>query len=446
MKKLITILLLASALIASAVEYRLGFTITVTNAPTEGDSLTINGIARTATNGTQSALAFTVGADAGSSATNLFLQLTAYQPSGLNVTFEGTNVVKLRVRNKNTALTVTSSGLWATLTLNSNTVYDSIPAAIPLSNETVETNKAYIANGFVIGINDYATNAFATNAAALTNYVTMVGVQTVSNKTLANATVDGSVITNSGVYSRAGAVTNWSIVTPIITTPVISGATASGLILSSTVNAGQNSITNVNQIIFTSPDGSFSGSLELQDTGDFAFEGANGAVTYAAANFASENYVGTHFLGNGYAGLGNLPSNPNGTNLYLYSIGLTDSMQTNSTTAGSNTFGGSIAYPRADITTIANGNNSGIDPGANTFIKLSGNTAIANIAGFVGGRDGRGLIVKNASAYNIVLLSESGLDAAATNRFSTAEYTIAAGDLVPIIYDSAESRWNVIGR
>lgn len=121
---------------------------------------------------------------------------------------------------------------------------------------------------------------------------------------------------------------------------------------------------------------------------------------------------------------------------------------TNITFTGTNNWRGDVAYVSAANANLANGNNSGIILGTNVYIKLTGSTTIANIAGFAAERDGSFHIVEISGNITNNILDSSGLDATAANRIvtGTAGTIISTNQpcLMEVIYNAAAARWRVI--
>lgn len=479
MKNLLSIALLLFAFTVSAVDYRLYYTITVTNAPTEGDLLTINGTARHATNGTQSSLGFVVGADAGESATNLLTQLNAYPISTLNITRQGTNEIVLRSRTINTPLTVTSSGTWATLTLGSNTVANPIPVTVPVSNETVETNKTYVANGLITAIEDYADISFTDSATALAHYVSVEGTQTVSNKTIVESDFTGAF--TGSLNSDEGTITNFFAYDLTVYSGTFSGSV--GIITNGYLtNVFLSGFTGTNGVNYGNAFSSVGSAAAAEQFGDGAI--ASGAKALAVGNDALASGSTTVAIGylskatnllavavgpSARAGEENtlaLGASSKATNINGVAIGyLARTTDSNQVVLGSSVvdwvytpgrieaiggytnafFTGTFSHPRLDVTSLANGNNAAVSPGERNYINVSGPTAAFTINGITGGTDGRKIIVQNSTGFSLTIANDSGVDPASSNRIKTgtgADVTVTNNPAsLTFIYDTGVSRW-----
>lgn len=127
---------------------------------------------------------------------------------------------------------------------------------------------------------------------------------------------------------------------------------------------------------------------------------------------------------------------------------MTDSTLTGSIIAGTNAVTGSMRYTRANHTTLANGNNAGVDFGTKVYAKIkAGPTAAFAICGITGGSDGRELIIWNATGQNMTISHDSGVEPTAANRIYTptgADVATTGNGSARLIYDSEDSRWVLV--
>ena len=200
MKKLLQFLAATLALFAVSIAQAsdmITATVTVTAAPANNDTLTVNGTTRTwKTSVTVPSTQISVGANIGASKTNLFNQITAYTFTGpLTIGQSSTNVVTLRGQPAQ-SMTVSASGSWATITYATNTVTDTYAVRVPITSEPTATQRTNIASLLLTSIGDYATNSF-TKTTAFQNFSDTASSQTLSNKTL-----------STGTYIKAGTITN----------------------------------------------------------------------------------------------------------------------------------------------------------------------------------------------------------------------------------------------
>lgn len=225
---------LAALLLApggNAADFIVSLSITVTNQPTNGASLTVNAATRTwSANVTAPAtqvLVATNGAFA-TSATNLFSQIASYSFAGpLALSFSSSNVVTLRAP-LNTAIAASLTGPWATLTLATNSAVTNLTAVrVPLAAEAPSV-RANVADQLVKGISDYAqTNAFPAAANALSNFVNRVTDQVIGGA----KTWTGSNAFNGGLSFSNGVNRGSAFSSPGTATgseQLGSGATATG--------------------------------------------------------------------------------------------------------------------------------------------------------------------------------------------------------------------------
>ena len=135
------------------------------------------------------------------------------------------------------------------------------------------------------------------------------------------------------------------------------------------------------------------------------------------------------------------------TNGWAYSTVLNAGILTNAVGKGHTDFAGDVNLQRLNNTSLANGNNAGLDFKTNSFVKIkAGPTAAFTINGISGGRDGRLLIIRNSTTQNMTIANESGVDATAANRILTdtgGDITSTGEGSVTLIYDSDASRWIV---
>ena len=121
----------------------------------------------------------------------------------------------------------------------------------------------------------------------------------------------------------------------------------------------------------------------------------------------------------------------------------------NTTYAGSSIVSGDMSFVQRANSSVANGHNT-IDVGTNVYIRLTG-TATADwqfgaISG--GNRDGKILILQNATGYGATFVSESGTEPTVGNRILTYTRTNIywpSNGIAQLIYDTTASRWQLFG-
>lgn len=167
----------------AAVSSRISAALTLTNFPVTGNTVTINGSARTWTNSFSIDTISTNVTIAGS-ATNLYRHLTTNGPTGpILVTQTGATNITL-LGSVGQAMSISSAGSWLSVSYSTQVVTLATAVRVPMEVE-VASNRVTIASELVRGISDNSTNRFATNSTALLHYVTTNTAQTLSNKTLA---------------------------------------------------------------------------------------------------------------------------------------------------------------------------------------------------------------------------------------------------------------------
>lgn len=107
-----------------------------------------------------------------------------------------------------------------------------------------------------------------------------------------------------------------------------------------------------------------------------------------------------------------------------------------------------LETPRLDNTSLSSGNNAAVNISTNAFVRISsGPGAAFTINGIAGGADGRRVTIYNATAFNMTIANDSGVDPTAANRIYTltgSDYATTGTGAVSLIYDSGASRWILI--
>lgn len=400
MKKLLSFIFVF-ALTACASD-RITLTVTVTNAPAGHDTFVVNGNTRTWTNSATASPStlILIGSDAGESATNLWNQIGSYGYSGpiSRVAFTSSNVFTLRGQ-VGQALSASISGTWATLSYSTQTVATLTDVRVPISAEpdTTGTVKTNIASLLTQGLNSYSRTAIETNTTLASKLV-----QTDGNQTILGTKTFGYGYPQFFNYDLS--ISNAS---PHVT-----------LNLYDFSGAADNKWTQLRQ------GNNLFSIVAMSDAGADLF-----SVTFNPT-------TGRVTLGEGLEAS------------YLFSSILTNGSVLNSSIIGTNTVIGVWSYPRANHSSLANGNNAGIDFGTNVFVKIkAGPTAAFALCGIQGGRDGREFKLYNATGQDMTILNDSGVEPTAANRIYTntgATITITANGFAHLIYDSEDSRWVVM--
>jgi hypothetical protein len=453
MKRLIqfTVMAIALAFQAYAVDL-ITATVTVTNTPSNGNTLTVNGSARTwKTSVVTASTDILIASGIGPTATNLYNQVAAYGFSGpLTLARSSTNAITLR-GIPGQSMTLSSSGTWATITYATNTITDSYVFRVPFTTEALnaQTNIASLA---LVSLRDWATNSL-TLTTAMQNFADTKTSQTLSNKTL-----------STGTYVKAGTITNTAVEQITLKYRSSSDIGADGY----------------NGIYFTKNAGGDPWIIAPDSAGKPSLYNANATnPPVLAADYtpqpqnllnlliASNTYGGKAYA-NTWTGTNTFTRITNSTivgstlsqassidgyvsaltNGYWMSGGITNGTLTNTTIYGTHSMVGSQAYTRTSHTSLASGNNSAIDFGTGTYAVISsGPSAAFAIAGVANGANGRVYIIHNATSYTMSVLNDSGVDPTAGNRIYTntgTDVSFSGASTIVIIYDSTLSRWVLV--
>lgn len=461
MKFKILILATCLALPVSAAEY-ITASVTFTNPPATGETITRNGSTARWTNGPANSTAWLQTNGPTGSATNLWRFLGANNPALYTRMTSPTNVTV-----SGAGLTL-SADAYALVTLTTNVQTNNTIVTVPIANQSA-ANATNISSLLLKAINDHASNSFGTNITALANYLSLgPQVQRASNKVFEAIHITGSAVSNSTLVNipsanvgtliatsftaRAASITNGFITnSPAILTTnlqVVGGGYAT--------NMDFNKVTATNVTVRDRLDISASGGVaalvlfnqtfalgQESSTLDFFLENVdsgqmlqrwenNGNTTLTSPTVVSNHLsVRTNFTANGLA---------------TFEAGVTE---TNVATFGTNKIAARVDFtPRAN-SSLADGNNSGIILGSNVYVRISGPSGAYTNAGFAAEQDGSFHILQfDNPANNMTILDNSGLDATAANRIRTG----TGGNLnftnnpviLRAIYDANASRWRLL--
>ncbi len=425
-------------------------TITITNLPAIGNTLTVNSDARTwQTNVTTAASQILIGADTGISATNLFLQIAANRYAGnVTVAQTATNAITL-TGIPGGAMVVSQSGTWATITLTTQTVAVAYAVQVPASSIPTASQATNIISLLVLDIGNYSTNAWPATAAALANFISLTGSQTITGAKLFNsASTFGGNLTNGiiGNESILYATTNnglmyWASGGSQPSYAIAPDSNGKPSLWSITTDAGFNRILSTltpyvpsgnNLLTFTVASNKF-GALATTNNwlGTNTFAMISGTPIVGGSISGGTTISGTIVLMTGGV---------------ISNTALTAVSSTNQTDQGQHTFASDVSFSRSSNTSLANGNNAAVSFGTNAvYIKVkAGPTASFAINGIAGGRDGRELILDNATGQTMTIANDSGVDPTPANRILTrtgSDVSTGTGGVVTLIYDSESSRW-----
>jgi|GEM_PF-6651838 len=422
---LLPILLLSGSL--RAADQIITATVVVTNTPAHSDTITVNAVARTWTTQPVTTPATQIGItnSIGANATNLFAQSAAFPFSSLQLTRSGTNGIALTTL-LNGALSVTLSGTWGTVSYFTNTVTPLQVIRVPFAGVPGVGNRTNQASLLVLGIDDYSTNSFQPGSIAMALFTDLSTFQELT-----------------GIKLFSGGLQLSNALSEII------GPTE----LRAETNSLVRFINGARLEISTNAIARFYDGAVVQGTV------AGSVLTNWDFNYVAgpNTVVRRDDLTNMVADLILNPSplaTATVTNLTAYGGTNSDMVLTNSTFkqstfAQTNKFTGDISFAQSIVTTLANGNNSGLDFGTKTYIKLkAGPSAAFTICGIqAAARDGRTLIIDNVTGQPWTIAHQSGTDATPANRIITPTATdllLPMGTAVCLIYDVDVSRWKVI--
>lgn len=476
MKTILSILVLLVALSASALD-RITATITITNTPADGNTLTVNGDVRTwkttvVTPATQISITNVVGY----SATNLFNQAAAYIYAGpLALSYSSTNGIQLIARSGN-ALVVSASGTWCTITMSTQAVTGMLAVRTPISGEPTATVRTNIASDLAQGLSDYSTTSIAASSVFGSNFVNLSAPQTVTGaKTFTGA----NVLSNSSQIISGGTVTNVALKNATEISGTL-GSTTNGNIYNANLVNGNNTGdafrspgtgTASEQFGYTahaSGDYSVAFGNQTDATGQGASAvGGNASSIYdngtalgylAAVTAPSGTALGAHATA-GHTNSSALGVSATTTADHQLMFGTAaeyghfpGNVQivgniTNVHAVGVNTVDGQVSYLRKNITTLVNGAPNLISTSTNLFLKLSGPTGAFTINAMDGGSDGRMLILYNITGQTMTIANNSGSLGVAANRILTGTGADVVGVYAAtFIYDSAQSLWVMISK
>ena len=367
---------------------------------------------------------------------------------------------------------------------NHGGVYTNATIQGTIANATYLTNRGYIEGGISItttGYNFRSSNLvnignslrsdgpgalslqLGSNAWALGLRGIAIGANAFSTNTDAVAIGTGAISTNTSsvaVGNNARAGTNY-------TTAIGDGATATGqygiALMGAaggdySISIGNDSGATARSDIAIGSEASATGGRSLA-LGNGA--GASGTNSVAIGDSAVASHTNSMALGvqataqhtNSIALGFDSETTTNGQiMLGSPSVGLVEtygrfhaSTTTNSTFTGTNRIDGDWSYAVIAVTSLANGNNIAV-PGTNVVVDLSGPTAAYSINGITGGREGREIYGRNATAYTLTLPHESGVDPTAANRIYSprgTDETVVSNGVFHVIYSATLSRWTI---
>jgi hypothetical protein len=455
---------------------RITASLIVTNTPTNGMTITINGSVRTWTNSvivsSSQILTNPVTAQA---KTNLYNQVALNQITSVNEQDKGATNIDY-IGASGVPLTVTLSAGWGQLTYATQTVSSGTALVTPYTGfpAVVRTN---MVSGAVAMIDaDASTNVIRATAPAvsatlvgISNAQTVVGAKVFSS----SAGVWRGNVSNGIISGTITTLTNGTWRNGFLSVPTFTNAVNYGSAISSPGAAAGSEQFGLDAVASKASSlavGNVASASEQNATAlgpnASVFSGAtNGLAVGQGAISAGANSIAIGFSSeadgsNSVAiGVGVTASLDNQIRLgsgaqYLSVAGLqVDGGITNAHFSGTNQFPAEsdIAFARKALTTLANGINQDIIVGTNIFIQVSGPGAAFSIEGIAGGRDGKYLIILNKTGFDMTIACEGGAtgnDPVAANRIITmtaADKATTGNGAAILIYSASESRWQLIG-
>lgn len=438
-------------------------TVTVTNTAgtTNGQTITVNADTRTWTNSVSiPSTQILTNNSIGGCATNLFNAVSLAPFANLSLALSGTNGITLQTV-PNGAVSVSLSAGWGTVSYTTNTLTSAIVLRLPISVEAAgqQTNLASMLTTAL----EKSTNSLSATAIHLLNYMALSTVQTVTG---------AKIFASFG--GTAGSITNAQLLNPNLTNGVNHGnpfssvgstsgseqfgisAAASGTratAVGDTAQAsGQDSVAlgygATASVIDSTALGT--GSLAADDsaTAVGAQAAASAPNSTAIGTFASANYTNSTAIGYNSENTANnqVMLGASGIDVTVnedLSVGR-NIVQARFT--GTNGVAGDIAFPRYALSSLANGNNAGVQVGTNVFVEVSGPTGAFTVNGINGqpNRDGKFLILLNLTGQNMTIAHDSGVEPTAANRIYTmtgADTATTGNGAAMLIYNSSSSRW-----
>ena len=461
--RFLTLACLLCGLNAFAAGNIINATVAITNSigTSNYETITINGNLLTWTNQVfvPAAQILTNNTPAGS-ATNLFVQLVDFPNAGISTVYgSSTSVVMSSFPGQ--LLTVTVSAGYATVTYSTNYLTNAYVVRMPILVEQPgqQTN---IASLMATAL-DKSTNVLSDTDNLLSNYVSRAQVQTITaNKIFtgtsnyfASAFITGASMTNAtnfgNSFSSPGTGNN-SLQLGVNAQAIgqSSAAIGNGSVASAfhALAVGNSSAATVDQATAI---GQRANALDTNTTALGAQTTVSAGHTNSTAVGFGATTTGPNQVMIGYAGGGGIPAISAVINNYLQVLGgLTVANGiTNLFLTGTNYFpaGSDISFGRFPVTSLANGNNAAVPVGTNVFIEVSGPSGAFTINGINGqpNRDGKQIIIKNATGQTMTIANQSGTDPTAANRILTGlsadeAFTNNPG-MVTLIYDGNASRW-----
>ena len=436
--------------VAQGATYQIQLTLVVTNAATNGQSLTINGSTRTWTNTvTTPASQIRVTNTTAWTATNLYVNLAAYAVPGPVPMAWATNATNtiLLLAAPDAALTYSISGDWGYGTLSTQALVSGYVVRVPVTSEraSVRTN---VVSGLIEAIgNTGATNLVPPTAPAFAGYLTRTngyGTNTVlQSPKFTNAVNYGNAFSSPGTGADSEEFGLGATATNTATTALGNNAVAGGA-GSTAIGSDANATGD-----YTTASGSGSSASGYGAIAYGLAADASGSNAVAIGSAAQAGHVDSMALGSAA-----LTTTSNqivlGSTFHNVIVPgvLNSASQSNSMFYGTNTVSGDFAITPTTITTVASGANTLAPAATTTYLYLSGTPGAAwSLVGMSGGRAGRLMLVENNTGYAMTVAHESGLESTAGNRLavsSSVDVQLSGRQTAVFVYNGTSSRWVLV--
>lgn len=420
MKKILSALLFLLCVSCSSLAgQRITATITVTNTPSDGDTIAINSDTRTfRTSPSDTATEITIGSDIGENATNLFNQFSGTRFTTLQLNRSGTNGVTL-AGIVDQAMSVSISGTWGEYSLSTNSITSAAAITTPASaypSQSVATNTY---SKVVSDLEAYSTNALSEGTTLVENLVQIASDQAITGA----KTFTGANTYSNAVFMHFNGSSSLTLTNGLLFTQV-SGASANDYYLIEPDGFGYPSLLDASGNAPTDLPDSLAGLITYNQLilffpqlGGFFSHPTNSWTAYNKFDWASAN---TLVSSNSTIYAGQITANLTNTTAYAGGAAITT------------------------ISSLTTGNNAGVDTTGYRLVKLTAGPAGAfSICGLAGGGV-RELDIYNNTGQNMTIAHQSGVEPVSTNRIVSltgADQTTTGDGWAHLVYDTTASRW-----
>lgn len=433
--------------------------LTITNAPVNTSTLTVNGKIFTWTNGTPiGSQAIQITNTLAGDGTNLLNVAGLILPFN-NASISQTNGTNFTLLGNNMAVSV--GGTWASLVLTTNGNGAATNVTVPMST-LVASARTNIASQLIADLNLNNTNSIDQTKPIALQLVGTNNNQTIGGVKNFTGTLNAKVgVLTNGIYTNA-AIYNGSNFGQSFRSP--GGGTGSeqfGL----SANASTNDDVSIGDESFTQGTGAIGlGSGTTTSSNNAIAIGfnatANGAsslalgdnsITQAQSSSAIGSQAESDFIFSTAIGASSFATEvhqimmgTSGEHVTFPGNVFHQGSDNNIVVTGTNTINAVLVGTRFVNSALANGQNQDVVLGTNMNSQLSGLTAAFTTAGFVGGIDGRFCFVENPTAFQWTINNQSGFESTPANRIITgtgADIILSSNSWALFEYDGTVSRW-----